>query len=810
MRRYKQKRGNNPARSKVIVFTGGLNDAVTDLEKKPGELQDCKNVAEIDGSSHGYTSVSGYEAFSGIEYSKCGVITNLPSEVPVETIADYQRLTTPWVAVGQAYDVGDEVEASGELFTCLVAHTSGDVGTDPDTTTPGSTTYWNYDGAFVGIDYCENQRVIYGDYVFTCVVAHTVTLGVNQPDATTPGDNTWWTLEVATPLPVWDSVTEYLEDEYVQHPTTGDGYKALQVSLDKEPSGSSLYWLPLTQRAINTYGIDVFKDVNREAFRSTIKAVGEADLCVGSIKELIYYNDVVYAFRQSANPLYDSMYKSTSAGWSLISSTIPIGQDYSYSIGRLSEYNSNTEGLFFVNGGSNVIYYYTESGGLTSFSGDSGVTTSPTSILIYKNRLLVGYPGGHLLFSTVGLFGNTSSTSKIYYNLGTTKFTKGATLTDGTNTATIVNFTVDKGDFASGTAEGIIYLASETGTLSKGVVITDGSGGGGTSTSLSTSTSIWDSAVGAGEIFVGDDFTGMVETVGDAVAIFMRNRTSILTYEGTFSEYGDPLIYRLDSFSKRSGAISNSIQRILGMVLFADDRGLTSLETSDAFGDFAASAISKKVNKYYLAKKNYITSSVIRRDQNQYRLFFGREGLYFTFHEGKLKGATLVEFPDTVNVIAEGEDSFGNINVFFGTPEGYVMKMDSGTSFNGGEITVSGKTSFHHYSTPLNWKRFLSFTMEVNTSTVIELDVRTLYDYEDSRFPRNIYQTLEGAGSGGRWGHSTWGTFVYGGAVTNRLRHYIRGIGTNMCVEFRNSSKYNTPFTLRNMIVNYEVLNKQM
>lgn len=49
----------------VIPMDGGLNEAVSSIEMKPGELITCKNYYITEGSSGGYVSIKGYERFDG-------------------------------------------------------------------------------------------------------------------------------------------------------------------------------------------------------------------------------------------------------------------------------------------------------------------------------------------------------------------------------------------------------------------------------------------------------------------------------------------------------------------------------------------------------------------------------------------------------------------------------------------------------------------------------------------------------------------------------------------------------------------------
>ena len=65
--------------SKTVVYTGGVNEGITNLELGAGDLFQCYNYEEIDGAFHGYSSVEGYERYDG---------QPSPSGVPVEFLED--------------------------------------------------------------------------------------------------------------------------------------------------------------------------------------------------------------------------------------------------------------------------------------------------------------------------------------------------------------------------------------------------------------------------------------------------------------------------------------------------------------------------------------------------------------------------------------------------------------------------------------------------------------------------------------------------------------------------------------------------
>lgn len=80
----------------VVTFDGGLNESVSSLEIKPGELILCKNYYITEGSTGGYVSIPGYERFSGM---------TKPSSVPA-TLLDHTDRDAARAAILEVPGVG--------------------------------------------------------------------------------------------------------------------------------------------------------------------------------------------------------------------------------------------------------------------------------------------------------------------------------------------------------------------------------------------------------------------------------------------------------------------------------------------------------------------------------------------------------------------------------------------------------------------------------------------------------------------------------------------------------------------------------
>ena len=318
----------------------------------------------------------------------------------------------------------------------------------------------------------------------------------------------------------------------------------------------------------------------------------------------------------------------------------------------------------------------------------------------------------------------------------------------------------------------------------------------------------WDGQAGAGQIPTGDEITDLIVAPGNVLIVFMRNSIKVVYIAerptGDFS-------YQLKEFSPRSGCLPNGSDRMLGEIYYIDDRGPTTLTTTDQFGDFGASSVTKKIQRTFLANKKNFSATVVHREMNQWRIFFNDgSGLCFTFLNKRVKGVTRFKYKDPVLCTAEGEDVDGKIQMFFGSQDGFVYQMDKGTSFNGENIDAYFVTSYYHYRSPQRNKRFIRLTFEISADLGTKLFIKTDYDYKSRKSPKNTEVSPEILGRSGIWGEATWSEFIWGAAYVDNPAIYIEGYGVNMSVTVRSSDKYHSPHIVHNFITDLHTLSTKM
>ena len=306
----------------------------------------------------------------------------------------------------------------------------------------------------------------------------------------------------------------------------------------------------------------------------------------------------------------------------------------------------------------------------------------------------------------------------------------------------------------------------------------------------------WTVVTGASEIGTGDEITGLQVLPADVLAVYNRNRTYML-YGTSTSDWN------LKTFSNESGGIEWTIQR-LGDVVYLDDRGITSLAAVNAFGDFAAAALSKKIRPLIQAKRGTAISSVRVRAKNQYRIFFSDgTGIYGTFSGNRIAGFIRVNLGKTVYAICSAEDSLGDEVLFFGSSDGYIYQMDSGTNFDGSSVEALLRLSYYHYDTPTKDKRFRKIHFEMAADSDISLQFAPAFSYSDPDAPEAQTKTLSVDGGGGYWNIDDWDAFNWTAAVVSTAEQNIDGIGTNMGILILSEATYEKPHTLQGLTVHY-------
>ena len=308
--------------------------------------------------------------------------------------------------------------------------------------------------------------------------------------------------------------------------------------------------------------------------------------------------------------------------------------------------------------------------------------------------------------------------------------------------------------------------------------------------------------LGAAEIACGDTVTNFLSVPGSqsgaALVIYTKNRTLIL--------YGnDSSDWNLIPFSEEAGARAYTAQYI-GRGVVLDDQGIMALDTSQDFGNFAASALSQQIAPLIdsLEDDYEPIASFISRKKNQYRLFYtsGR-AVYMTMQQGRVLGFTNITLPDSVSCMCSQEGATGGEEVYFGSTDGFVYQMDVGTSFDGDPINWYASLAFNHFGSPRAIKSFHKAVLEVTGISYCEFSLTSAIAYDSTEFDQNSTTSASIELSSSTWDTSTWDKFYWDSRALSPTEVDISGNAENISLIFSGDSDEFKQFTLHSAMVHY-------
>ena len=322
----------------------------------------------------------------------------------------------------------------------------------------------------------------------------------------------------------------------------------------------------------------------------------------------------------------------------------------------------------------------------------------------------------------------------------------------------------------------------------------------------------WNAVTGAAEIGIGEEITGLVNTV---VNLVVFGRGSINTLIGTSSAN-----FTLTLMNGGAGAIEWTCQQ-LNQPMYADDRGLRNFNTSQSFGDFDIGTITTLIQALWAGKKKagiFPVSSIRVRSKDQYRIFFSDgSGISVYIGRGAQSAMTIMgamtspgapecmpfNLGKVVTNCCSSEDANGNEVMFFGSTDGYVYQMDSGTSFDQQPITAYLRLAFNNIGSPTQNKRWHKVTVEADCTNAVSLGLVAEYAYSDPDLSPAIEQDFSVQGGGGYWNVSNWNQFFWSSTFEGLAECHVDGIGRNISVCVISNATYETPHVLHGLILHY-------
>jgi hypothetical protein len=271
----------------------------------------------------------------------------------------------------------------------------------------------------------------------------------------------------------------------------------------------------------------------------------------------------------------------------------------------------------------------------------------------------------------------------------------------------------------------------------------------------------FDGLLGAAEVGVGDRVTGLLGMRGKALGVFCDG--SIYTILGDNAD-----TFNVEVLSPYSGAIEYTVVDNGGQPLYCDNRGISTLEQSQRYGNFVGFRISQKVTPWLLPRMTRnddlfaldsgagVVCAVPVRSKNQYRIFF-RDGFsltYTTMPDGsgaftyglyyldETKAKYFVPFAHSSQVDTDGRE---RIHMAHYSPRStistadsrYVYEFENGLGFDGDWFDWSYTTAFA-YKDPFRDNTIRKVNVDGLTKGASWATITVAKDYDEDSYSTTL------------------------------------------------------------------------
>lgn len=307
---------------------------------------------------------------------------------------------------------------------------------------------------------------------------------------------------------------------------------------------------------------------------------------------------------------------------------------------------------------------------------------------------------------------------------------------------------------------------------------------------------LWGALGGAGELGVSDNIAGLSSTAGGVLIVFCRD--SIHTLYGTGSSN-----FELKRLTANAGAKAYTVAD-MAIPFFVGDRGMTSLQAVQEFGDFAVGEWGRFVEPLFTKQGFAPTAAVVSKRKNQYRVFdqSGR-GVWATVAGAEVRGITLVQLAHKIESTCSGELDDGTEVLLFGDEAGRVFKMDAGNDFAGADISSWFVTAFNHMKAPTVRKRFRRIYLDIEPNEGVLFNVLPQFDGGTDEIARHRVISLQSAAAGGLWDVAQWDEFAWSGPIFDRRGIPIAGTATSIALLVQSTRNGTGPHTVTGYTTHY-------
>jgi hypothetical protein len=310
----------------------------------------------------------------------------------------------------------------------------------------------------------------------------------------------------------------------------------------------------------------------------------------------------------------------------------------------------------------------------------------------------------------------------------------------------------------------------------------------------------WSPVSGAAELAMGDDITNIISAAPANMVIMSKNSVSLL--------YGsDASDWQIETITNEAGALEFTAEK-MGPVIYVDNRGVRSMGTTPAFGNFTIGTMTQTVAPIIrgkLAAGQVPIASCRVRSRDTYRLFFD-DGYVLSIYMGRKTPEIMpLDFGVNITCVVSAETEDNIERGWFGADNGFVYQMDKGRSFDGEAMQYHLRLPFNHMGGPQLIKRWHKANVEYDAASGVTLRISGEVDYADPAEPSLLEQNIAAAGGGGFWEAVNWDEFYWSSPVEGKIEVYIDAIGKSMSLLIGGEAADEEPHILQGLTLFYSV-----
>lgn len=519
----------------------------------------------------------------------------------------------------------------------------------------------------------------------------------------------------------------------------------------------------------------------------------------GPVRGVIIYNDLVYAFRDNAGGTAEALYVQSPTGWTLV--------PFLYQVAFTAGTTQPAEGATLTKGGvtatikrvvttnalstwlggtaAGYLIISAPSGG--NFSAGAATATGGTTMTLSGAQAQIALvPGGRYEYM-IGNFGGQASTSRVY----------GC---DGINNAFEFDGTIYVPILTGSTPDTPQHISVHKNFLMIGINASELFCAPGLPYDYSATD-------GAGVLAVGDNITNQLELPGaqTTAAMALTTQSTMFVLYGTGAS-----TWNLVPLNVGSGALPYTGQN-MEHTYFMDVRGVLDLQETLNYGNFNVNTITYPVNNLIQQERTKVVGSALNKIKSQYRIFFSDGyGIYITNVHGQYQWMNVtsynmpVYFPNPVTCIASALLATGEEVTYFGSSNGMVYKLDSGTSFDGATISAYLTFAADQVGSPRILKRFRHAQLELQSNSYMQLGFGYTLGFNSTLILQPNITNYANFFSEPYWDKFVWDNFTWDGTTNNPSTEIeMNGTAENFAFVLTSNSDLYSQFSVNSALVHY-------